>query len=110
MNVYSYEERSKVYAQALGTFGAEAQLVKAIEELSEAQKEICRTLLGGKDMEHLADEVADATIMLEQVRQIFGINGQVCYHMDAKIARLKRRIREAKARQTTPPTIDELTE
>lgn len=108
MNDYSYEERSKVYAQALNTFGAMAQLVKAIEELSEAQKEICRTLLGDKATEHLAEEVADATIMLEQVRQIFGINDLVCDHMDAKITRLKNRIREARVVQPPPPGPDEL--
>ena len=108
MNAINYEERSKVYDQALNTFGASAQLVKAIEELSEAQKEICRALLGEKDREHLADEVADATIMLEQVRRIFGINDLVCDHMDAKITRLKRRIRKARANQDPPFTADEI--
>lgn len=99
MNAINYEERSKVYAQALNTFGANAQLVKAIEEMTEAIKEICRALLGENNREHLAEEVADATIMLEQIRQICGINDLVCDYMDAKITRLEGYIQQRRADQ-----------
>ena len=40
----------------------------------------------------IIEEVADATIMLEQLRLIFGINDEVCEAMDAKIERLKERV------------------
>jgi hypothetical protein len=88
VNKISYEERSLTYAEALRMFGKKAQLIVALEELSEAQKEICKALRGKVDLDHLAEEVADATIMLEQVRQIFEINNEVCEYMDAKIRRL----------------------
>lgn len=97
MNKINYEERAKVYTDALETFGATAQLVVALEEMSEVQKEICKTLRGNGSILHLAEEVADATIMLEQVRQIFGINEEVCKAMDGKVARLQQRIEEARA-------------
>lgn len=98
MNKIPYEERAKVYADALKTFGVNIQLVVALEELSEVQKEICKALRGGANVFHLAEEVADATIMLEQVRQIFAINEEVCKAMDAKVLRLRQRIEDHKAR------------
>lgn len=63
-------------------------MVVAIEELSEVQKELCKVYRGKGDMEHLAEEIADATIMLEQMRYFFGLNDMVCRKMDAKVQRL----------------------
>ena len=99
MNKITHEERAKVYADALATFGAEVQLVVALEEMSELQKEICKALRGDIHQAHLAEELADATIMLEQVRQIFSINEPVCQMMDSKITRLRQRIEDAKAKE-----------
>lgn len=99
MNKISYEERSKVYTDALTTFGANCQLVVALEEMSELQKEICKALRGDIHLAHLAEELADATIMLEQLRQIFGINEPVCEMMDSKILRLQHRIEVARVHQ-----------
>ena len=96
MNKINYEPRAEVYAEALSTFGTGMQLIVALEELSEAQKEICKVLRGECDLAHLAEEVADATIVLEQVRQIFGINDAVCTNMDAKILRLQKNIDKIK--------------
>ena len=92
MNRIGYEERKCVYLDALTAYGTRNQLIVAVEELSECQKEICKFLRGCGDIEHLAEEVADATIMLEQVQVIFDINDATCRHMDAKIERLKKRI------------------
>lgn len=92
MNKIGYVERCAVYSDALDVFGGDTQLTVAVEELSECQKEICKVLRGDGDLEHLAEEVADATIMLEQVRIMFDINDSVCEQMDAKIERLKKRI------------------
>lgn len=92
MNKISYENRASIYADALALYGRPAQLVVALEELSEAQKEICKALRGNVNLDHLAEEVADATIMLEQVRQIFDINEEVCQAMDAKVHRLANRV------------------
>ena len=87
-----YEERRKVYSKALATWGDRAQMIVAIEELSECQKEICKILRGGENFPHLAEEIADATIMLEQLRLIFNINDDVNECMDAKIRRLEERL------------------
>lgn len=94
MNKISYEERAKTYTNALCRYGSNAQMVVALEELSECQKEICKILRGGGDLEHLAEEIADATIMLEQLRLIFNINELVGKKMDEKILRLDSRLKE----------------
>jgi hypothetical protein len=87
-----YEARRAVYARAIKQNGAQLQQIVALEELSEAQKEICKHLRGCGSLDHLAEEIADATIMLEQVRMIYCINERVCQHMDAKVQRLADRL------------------
>lgn len=91
-NAVSYDERRQVYKDAIAAFGETKQMIVAIEELSEVQKEICKILRGGEDFSHLAEEIADATIMLEQLRLIFDVNDQVCEYMDAKVRRLTERV------------------
>ena len=93
MNKIDYSERCKTYTNAMLAFGEQNQLIVAVEELSECQKEICKILRGGEDFRHLAEEVADATIMLEKIRLMFNINDCVCDFMDKKIKRLDDRVR-----------------
>ena len=94
MNKITYEERKRIYAAALAKWGAGKQTTKAIEELGEAIVAICKNALGCDDRNHLAEEIADATIMLEQLRQIYNINASVSDWMDRKCAALQRRIKE----------------
>lgn len=116
MNKIPYEARCEVYRQAIWKYGIPTQIVVAIEEMSEVAKALtkylrCPTIektirkknkstavtVGFANRNLLAsiiEEVADATIMLEQLRLIFGINDEVCEAMDAKIKRLKERVGE----------------
>lgn len=93
MNKISYEQRVQTYTNALIHFGKANQLVVALEELSECQKEICKTMRGESNLDHLAEEVADATIMLEQIRLIFNLNDLVCEKIDEKVKRLDDRLK-----------------
>jgi NTP pyrophosphatase (non-canonical NTP hydrolase) len=92
MNKIPYEERAKTYINAMIANGEEVQIIKALEELGECIQAICKAVMGG-DQDHLAEEVADATIMLEQMRIIFPINERVCEYMDAKVKRLDDTLR-----------------
>ena len=92
MNKITYEERLKVYANAIVAYGERNQMIVAIEELSECQKEICKFLRGEGDVVHLAEEIADATICLEQMRYFLGLNEEVCEWMDSKIKRLDKKL------------------
>lgn len=79
-----------LYKKAINTFGESAQMIVALEECSELQKEITKLLRGQGNLEHLAEEMADAEIMLEQLKLIFGLHSQVTKVKGEKIARLKR--------------------
>lgn len=80
-----YEERKKVYTNALIAYGDQKQMIVAMEELSECQKEICKILQGGENFAHLAEEIADAAIMLEQVMHMFSLEAEVCRYVDIKV-------------------------
>lgn len=97
MNQISYEERKKVYMNALITYGDRKQMVKCLEELAECQQAICKILIGGENFDHLAEEIADATITLEQMRLLFNINDAVCVYMDAKVQRLDENLQKGGA-------------
>ena len=92
MKHMEYQERAKIYEEAIDHHGADGQVVVAIEELSECAKELCKALRGRVNLEHLAEELADATIMLEQMRLVFSVNEAVKYWMDAKLARLQENL------------------
>lgn len=92
MNKIDYAARVAIYEKAIARNGVLLQLIVALEELSEAQKEICKYLRDEGSAEHIAEEIADATIMLEQLRIIFDINEPVCRYMDEKVQRLQERI------------------
>lgn len=99
-NRVTYAQREKVYREAIEVNGSTVQQIVALEELSEAQKEICKLLRSQGSLDHLAEEVADATIVLEQVRLIHGINDQVNKKMDEKVERLRRNLAAVKAKRT----------
>ena len=92
MSKFTYEERKQVYEQALGKWGQKMQATVAIEEMSEVIKEITKMLRGELDREHMAEEIADARIMLEQMCQMLNINDSVESWMDYKVAALKRKV------------------
>ena len=92
MNKIPYQERKAIYEAALEQWGSQAQTMMAVEEMSELTKEICKLFRGKGDMEALADEIADVTITLEQLRLIYDLNDKVCDHMDSKVHRLAGRL------------------
>lgn len=94
MNKYTYEQRVKTYQKSINTFGPEKQEEVAVEEMAELIKEICKNWRGKDNRAAIAEEIADVTIMMEQLRIIFDVNNAVCDYMDVKIERLHMRIQE----------------
>lgn len=82
-------QRQDLYAHALARFGREAQIFMAIEELSELQVQLAK-FLGSrtKSIDDLYSELADAEIMLEQLRYMF-IGSQIDKFKDQKLKRLE---------------------
>ena len=94
VNKVTYEERKAIYEAALEKWGEQAQTMMAVEEMSELTKEICKMYRGKRDMEALADEIADVTIMMEQMRLLFDVNQLVQDRIDYKVKRLAQRIED----------------
>lgn len=59
--------------RAIDQYGPDMQHIVAIEELSELQKEITKSLRGDGNRDHLIEEIVDVKIMLEQLVYIHNI-------------------------------------
>ena len=57
--------------QAVNHFGTESRIILAVEEMSELQKELCKHSRGRQNYYHIAEEIADVHIMLEQLMILF---------------------------------------
>lgn len=90
------QESDEIYRAALETFGARAQVLMAIEEMSELTKELCKNDRGRENATHIAEEIADVEIMLGQIKILFDCMGTVDKFRWYKLSRLARRIEEAK--------------
>lgn len=80
---------SETYKKLREQNGDSAQLVVAIEELSELIKEITKCLRNKGNIDHLAEEVADVEIMVEQVKLIFNVQDKVEAARQIKLQRLE---------------------
>lgn len=89
-------EKEKIYEAARRCYGTETQMIVAIEELSECQKELCKLLRDDGNILHLAEEIADAQIMLEQMVMFYEIDDLVADYRATKVLRLKLRIEETR--------------
>ena len=92
MKEITYAERKVTYNAALRKNGLETQMRKAVEEMSELIKEICKIGSGEGSTVALADEIADVTIMLEQLKLFYHVHDIVDEHVDMKIRRLQGKL------------------
>ena len=90
--------RESIYKQAFIKFGENSQIACAIEEMSELNVELCKLLNGKQEFnnpDHLAkliDELADVSIMLEQIQYQWKLRNLVTDRVLIKIERLRTRI------------------
>lgn len=85
-------DESAVLQRALDTYGSLPQIVMVFEEMSELQKELCKYLRGRGSFEHIAEEIADVEIMLEQMKMLFCCADDVRDWRRRKVERLKARL------------------
>jgi DNA-directed RNA polymerase subunit RPC12/RpoP len=93
------DETLAVLDDAVATFGAKSQLLMAVEEMSELQKEICKHFRNSTEISNaeLVDEVADVIVTVYQAARLCGIEA-VNRRIDFKIDRLKNKIKHEKER------------
>ena len=83
----------KAYNLYKTIYGSDAQLTKAIEELAELSKAICKYKLGEKDGKDIIQEVADVEIMTEQIKLMFDCHAEVERIKVVKIQRMINRVK-----------------
>lgn len=89
-------ERYALLTRAVKTYGQDAQMDMAVEEMAELTKALCKVKRAAPGCETAAavsnvfEEIADVQIMLDQLRIIFG--GSTMDIEEAKIVRLKGRL------------------
>ena len=82
----------EICASALETWGPEAQTLMVFEEMAELQKELCKHARGLGDRSHIAEEIADVEIMLEQMKILHDCEELVKGLKEYKLTRLAIRI------------------
>lgn len=89
------EDREAIYCRAIAHYGAERQIIKVIEEIEELLEEVARYKGGAANQWELMDEIADVTIMLEQMRLIAEIDPvELEDRITYKLGRLTGRMEE----------------
>lgn len=89
-------DKYAIYIKALDAYGAQAQTLMCMEEMSELQKELCKHARGAGNVHQIAEEIADVRIMLDQMALLHGCEGLAANYKTAKIDRLAERLAEAR--------------
>ena len=92
------EDRIYLFRQAVKQWGNVLQWLQAVEEMGELTSEVCHLIRGRintKD-EHLAEEIADVELCLEQLVDICQNWCEVEDWKNKKMQRLEERLKEAK--------------
>ena len=83
----------KIFREALDKYGRVSQITMVMEEMSELQKELCKNLRGRNNTAEIAEEIADVSIMLDQMKMLFGCEDEVSRDRANKVVRLQIRLR-----------------
>lgn len=83
--------REELFIKLIQKYG-EQQIIVAIEELSELQKELCKSLRGTINEKAIIEEWADVWIMLQQIKLFFDLNSEdIRNQIEWKLQRTKER-------------------
>ena len=86
--------RDEILKNALQHYGANVQRIVAIEEMSELIKELCKVARCEENIAHIAEEIADVRIMLDQMEILFDCAGAAAAYQADKVERLRKRLEE----------------
>ena len=91
-NVPNAKFNDNICHKLVEKFGKD-QVIVAIEELSELQKELCKSLRDNLNQDNLLEELADTYIMLKQMKILFNISPyDLMKKIDRKLQRTKERL------------------
>lgn len=84
-------KRNQVLARAIGKYGIDAQQIQCVEECNELSTAILHHRRGKCDIDAVVTEIADVSIMVEQMKLIYGAE-RVEREIESKIQRLTERL------------------
>lgn len=87
------EETKKLFQKAINTWGVEAQTTMLFEEIGELTAAMAQYIRGRKNESDVITELADVSIMVEQIALIFGYE-KYEEEKDKKLIRLKERLKK----------------
>lgn len=82
------------FERALDRYGVEHQTTKLLEEMGELQTELCRRQDGRSSLDRIASEMADVSILLDQLQMGWQCGGLVQRWRLEKTRRLDEMIRK----------------
>lgn len=97
--VIGEDEREQILQAAIDYYGIDRQVDQAIEEMAELTKALLKMRRPNHgNLRNVLEEIVDVQIMLDQLRIIYGWLPLV---ETAKLARLQRRVNDAKESRST---------
>ena len=103
--MWSAKKKYNLYREAIGRYGEPRQIIKTVEELSELAQVLCKLMADATPedeanvealKDHLAEEMADVQIMLDQLLIIFRNVKRFEWQMVRKLDRLAERLEAEK--------------
>lgn len=88
------KEDIEVYIEALSKWGIEDQVFMLLEEMSELANVICKYRRGRVELPDIVTELADVSIMVEQMLVAFNVEPAFIEEKARKIERLKERLKK----------------
>ena len=83
-------EKTQIYKELIKKHGKEKQIIVAIEEMSELQKECCKFFRGKENRNNLIEEITDVEIMIEQLKIIFNVAENVEKEKQLRLERIRK--------------------
>ena len=85
------KEKRSIYEHAINKWGLQAQLFMVMEEVGELLNALAKVNRNRSTKDEIITELADVSIMVEQMANFFGWN-DYCKERERKLIRLEKRL------------------
>lgn len=90
------KNKDEIYTKALSKWGLNAQIDMCIEEMAELMQAFSKYKRGIGDVNQIAEEMADVSIMLEQMALAFDCHNKIVWYKQFKLSRLMNLLKSKK--------------
>lgn len=90
------KDNIEIFKDAIETYGAEVQIDMVFEECSELIDALCKWKRGRSSIQDIVTEMADVSIMIDQLKVMFEVDDAFENERVKKIEKLTKRLKEHK--------------